>query len=164
MTMFPKPTRRQKKTPARLAYEAAIKKQNKYGAKRSDGRLEKENLGYSFASGLEAALFTEYLRPLELAGQIRDLRPQPQLYLEINGERFGYKPDFEAYDLNLGETVWYEAKGAEGERWAMIKKLWRAVGPGRLRVFKGSKTKFRMTEELRPNAWSDARDWPVTKK
>ena len=116
---------------------------NKYGAKRE------EIAGRSFASGLEKAVYL-YLLALEQGGEISDIRCQVRVLL--TEAKILFIPDFSVFDKALGETVHVEAKGLESDVYRIKRRLWMHYGPGLLRVYKGSKTKFKLFEEIRPNA------------
>lgn len=108
--------------------------------------------GYVFDSGLEKVRYLD-LKLLLAAGQIRDLEVHPQLYLDVNGERVGYKPDFGYWDVRLDQKVYEECKGNatdRGERWRVIQKLWRGVGPCRLKVIKGTKRGYAEVRVIYP--------------
>lgn len=128
----------------------------KYGNVRTEGAYDLTTKGYSFASGLERSLFTEYLRPLEMAKEITDLQVQPTVRLPIysaDGRIVAHhncRPDYKAFEVKLGKEIYYEAKGAETERFVFTKKLWKASGPGPMRIFKGSAANFKQTEEIVP--------------
>jgi hypothetical protein len=126
---------------------AKSEKGNKYGIKKVyDGAMR-------FDSGLEREFYKNYLRPMEMSGELKDLVREPKVELDVDGEIFVYKPDFGAFNTNLKEPVFYETKGEatrRGERWRMIKKLWRVRGPGRLYVYLGSKESYRLLEVILP--------------
>lgn len=107
---------------------------HKYKAKRTTIN------GKSFPSQLEANLYATLLR-LEEKKEIKDLQLQDSVLLvdakkPIN--RIRCKIDFKATHCVSDMPVWFEAKGIETDRWRLVKKLWRAFGPGRLEVWKGS--------------------------
>jgi hypothetical protein len=118
----------------------------KYGAKRES------YAGYSFASGLERKLFEE-LKLREAAGELKDIQVQASVHL--TDAKILYKPDFKAYDMKLNNWVWHEAKGFETDVWKIKLRLWRYYGPGRLEIYKGSRTKIYLHDviEGRPGAY-----------
>lgn len=124
-------------------------KRTKFGNQKVRSSLASpSHAGRSFGSQLEAGLF-DWLKASEQAGEIRDIQQQVHVYL--TEARILYIPDFSAFDTSLGETVYLEAKGFETPEWRIKRRLWLAgYGPGVLRVFKGSGTRLRMYEELRP--------------
>lgn len=88
--------------------------------------------GQSFPSGLEARTWT-YLRVLEQQKELTELSRQATVTFPIVDIK--YKADMK-YTNKAGKTVWVEAKGMEGDRWKIIKKIWKALGPGNLEVYK----------------------------
>lgn len=103
--------------------------------------------GYSFASKLEAALYLE-LKLREKAKEI--VIEKVQDHLRLSEAEIGYIADFRIRDLSTGEQEWLEAKGFESDRWPIIKKLWAAYGPGRLRIFKGTYRTLKQVEVITP--------------
>lgn len=120
-------------------------KKHKYGAERTN------RAGYSFASKLEAEVF-DYLCLIAEAGEIRDLRNQPHVFL--TDARIEMVPDFMCVDVKLEQEVYYEAKGFETPEWRLKRKLWTVYGPGRLRVFKKGTTSIRQVEEIIPKGYN----------
>lgn len=90
-----------------------------------------------------------YLLALEQGGEISDLRCQVRV--SLTRAKIIFIPDFSVFDKALGETVFVEAKGRELEPYRIKRKLWTVYGPGLLRVYKGTKTKFKLFEEIRPS-------------
>lgn len=103
--------------------------------------------GYSFASKLEASVFS-ILKNRENIGNIKILQVQDHVYL--TKARVTYVPDFKCLDLKLNEEFWVEAKGMEGPRWPTIKKLWKVYGPGKLEIWKGTHLKPYLDEVITP--------------
>ena len=103
--------------------------------------------GQSFPSMLEGALWT-HLKLLEYGGKLRDVTRQPTVFL--TKAKISFKPDFMAYDVELGKDVYYESKGVETERWRMIKKLWEYYGPSILRVYRGTHRRLTLAVEIIP--------------
>lgn len=91
--------------------------------------------GYSFASKLEASVFT-MLKARENAGEIEVLQVQDHVYL--TEARILYMPDFKCMDKKTNIIFWTEAKGLDTPQWNIKKKLWRFYGPGKLEIYKGS--------------------------
>jgi len=102
-----------------------FKKRGKFGAIRTNG----------FASKLESAVH-DILKLKEHGGEIFEVVCQSPV--ELTDANIRYKADFRYTDKKTGEYVWVEAKGAEGDRWRLIKKLWPHYGPGRLEVWRGT--------------------------
>lgn len=115
---------------------------NKFGAKTT------ERDGRTFASGLEGAVY-DILKLRMKAGEIQSIQCQDHVYL--SKARILYIPDFKCVS-DTGEVFWTEAKGFEGPRWGVIEKLWKHYGPGRLEVFKGSKSNPQLVKEIKPNS------------
>lgn len=103
--------------------------------------------GYSFASQLEASLYG-HLKILQSQGEVRDICVQ--VHLKLTKAEVLYICDFKAFDVKLGEDVYWEAKGFETPEWRIKRRLWTVYGPGRLRVFKGTARYLKMVEEIRP--------------
>jgi hypothetical protein len=49
-----------------------------------------------------------------------------------------------------GTTRYFEAKGHEGDRWRIVRKLWQHYGPGPLHVFKDAGGILLETEVIIP--------------
>jgi hypothetical protein len=80
---------------------------------------------------------------LAKVGDIRYLEYHP-CTVYLSDARISYKPDF-VYREN-GNVVYEDVKrGLNSERWPTIKKLWKAYGPGILRIAtaQGSKGQLR---------------------
>lgn len=118
-----------------------IRRLSKFGARRT------HRAGYSFASKLEANLF-DLLKFMELGGFVKDIQVQPQV--RLTEAEIIYKPDFKATDLEINQTVWFEAKGFETPEWRIKRKLWSVYGPGRLRVYAARGTNLFLKEEIIP--------------
>ena len=102
--------------------------------------------GRSYHSKLERDYRDKVLAAMEAAGEIRDIKDQPQVYL--TDARIGYRPDFMFYAqkqiqwgpdtvIQPGEQVWIETKGFETADWLIKKKLWSVYGPGKLIIIGG---------------------------
>jgi len=140
----PKPKKREPKHKWQAAYWEACKatsSTNKYGAKKTT------HAGLSFASQLEADVY-DLLVWFVSKKKLRALRCQPHVFL--TDARIEMIPDFSAFDLSLGELVYYEAKGFETATWRLKKKLWRVYGPGRLRIYMTDRGELKMVEEIIP--------------
>lgn len=116
-------------------------RQHKYGAKRS------EVYGYSFASQLERNVFL-LLKAMEQKGEIEIERVQDQIML--SEAAIMYKPDFKVRDLATGESYHVEAKGFETPEWRIKRRLWIAYGPNDLHIYKGSGTRIKLHEVIKP--------------
>lgn len=146
MTAFPK---RMSAKEFNQAWKSTFgRKGGKYGAVRS------EEDGITFRSGLEREYFRE-LKVRALAGEIRDIQYEPVVRLDVNGVQFNYRPDFTYFDEKLACQVWDECKGEATDRnpvWQKNKKLWLAVGPGPLRIIKGTKRGWTCVQTIWPRA------------
>jgi hypothetical protein len=116
------------------------KKGEKYGNKKV------ETDGYSFASGLEAALY-EQLKLRKLTGEIESIKVQAKVLL--TDAKILYKPDFECVRTD-GTKFWAESKGFETSDWRIKRRLWMHYGPGPLEIWKGSAKRLTLAETLIP--------------
>ena len=135
--MYPKPEKR--KRPVRWK-----------GRDRLHSVAEKRQLnGFTFDSRLEGDLYI-HLNNLQREGRIRDLRTKPNVYL--TRARILIIRDFSAHDVDLGKTVYYEAKGFETETWKLKRRLWKHYGPGVLRVYwRSGKMRLKEVEAIVPD-------------
>lgn len=99
---------------------------NKFGAK----RVVYDNK--NFASKLEAAVY----HILKQNENIEIL--QCQARVKLTKAEIVYIPDFKCQDKRTGEVFYIEAKGTIGERYAIIRKLWKFYGPCRLIEYRGT--------------------------
>jgi len=121
-----------------------FRKPHKYGAKRT--MVD----GIAFPSQLEAALYCK-LTLLVKAGELKDLVLQDSVLLldaKKPKDRIRSKIDFKATHCLTGLPVWFESKGLEDDRFKLIKRLWKAFGPGRLELWKGSATRLFLAEVI----------------
>lgn len=114
---------------------------HKYGAKRTIIN------GESFPSKLEASVIS-YHWMLEKQGQIKDFTRKATVRFDSIG--LSYKPDGKYHHVALNETRWIEAKGMETDRWKMIKKIWKHIGPGKLEVYKANHRGIYLAETIEP--------------
>jgi hypothetical protein len=120
----------------------------KEGKSRNPPRVKNRRTG-GYDSKAEGHLYTEYLRPLEMAGEIKDIRHQHTVHM--TRARIGYRADYSWVNCKTNETEYGEMKGFETELWLIKKKLWKYYGPGKLFVFKsGSKSRVYLAEEIVP--------------
>jgi hypothetical protein len=110
-------------------------KENKYKAKRT---------ALGFPSQLEERVYGELLL-LAKAGHLNNIERYPTVHLV---GKLRWKVDFRVYDVQLGQTVYCEAKGCEDGRFTAIKQAWSGCGPGLLRIYKGSKDRVWIAEEI----------------
>ncbi len=105
------------------------------GSREKFGNQRVTNGSYSFASKLEASVYT-MLKARENSDEIQILQVQDHVYL--TKARIHYIPDFKCMDKKTNEVFWVEAKGYANDRWPMKKKLWKFYGPGKLEIWKGT--------------------------
>ncbi len=121
---------------------------SKYRNKRSAASPEiwPELAGRRFDSKLERDRAQELVLLLR-QGELSDLEFQPMY--KLTDAMISYRSDF-AY-IEQGRAVTEEIKGMEGERWRIIKKLWRYYGPNILRVYKRSTgSSIKLTDTIMP--------------
>lgn len=104
--------------------------------------------GRSFRSKGEKTLF-QLLELREKAKEIRDIKQEVRVVLAA--QNVNYYADFSAFDVKLGEQVWFEFKGCWIEPWPTKLNLWRAWGPGRLEVYERGKDYPRLMEVVIPD-------------
>jgi hypothetical protein len=109
--------------------------------------------GISFPSRTEAELYA-YLKQLERARQIQDLRMQVKVEPEVCkscGVRAAppVKVDFLFFENETQLWVHAEAKCNETDRWKAFLAWWRHSGPGVLRIYNFNK-RLKLIEEVRP--------------
>jgi len=115
------------------------KRQHKYNDQRTmvDGK--------AFPSKLEAAVYA-FLKLEEKQGRITKLECQPTVFL--TDAEISYKPDFKFE--REGQVVFGEAKGTEGDRFRLIKKLWKWYGPAPLEIYKGTAKRIALAKTIIP--------------
>ena len=101
------------KFPKKNKYGNVIIKDPVTGKKAYDSKLERN--------------YHKELLLQEKAGFIRDVRQWPSVELLPD---IRYKPDFYFIECESGREVWVDTKGVIGERYRIIKKIWRLFGPG----------------------------------
>lgn len=116
-------------------------KWHKYGAKRTIIN------GESFPSQLEANVVS-YHRMLEKEGKIKDFTRKATVRWDSIG--ISYKPDGKYTCIASFNSVWIEAKGMETDRWRMIKKIWKHIGPGKLEIYKANSRGIYLAETIEP--------------
>lgn len=123
-----------------LTKKHQTRKKNKYGA-------EKIIVGpHTYDSKLEHEMHMT-LKLLERSGEIKDIRHHPGA---VQLTRFvKYKPDFLIFDIKRNIEIFIESKGFDGERWRVIRNLWREFGPKPLQVWRKSGNRVFMAEEIR---------------
>ena len=103
--------------------------------------------GESFPSRLEAQVYSE-LKLMQKAGLISELTRKCSVRFE--GLDINYKPDAKYFCLSRKQDVWVEAKGFETERYKLVKKIWKSVGPGPLEIWKAKGNRISVTEIIKP--------------
>ena len=101
------------KFPKRNKYGNVIIKDPVTGKKAYDSKLERH--------------YHQELLLQEKAGYIRDVRQWPSVELLPD---IRYKPDFYFVECDSEREVWVDTKGVIGERYRIIRKLWKLFGPG----------------------------------
>ena len=116
---------------------------NKYNRKRVQ-----DNDGYWYDSIAERDYAVDVLLPLQQSGHISDLTRQEMI--KLSAANIGYKPDF-SYTEN-GRRVYVDVKGFETPEFRLKARLWRAYGPGPLRIVKraGKNSGFKTVKEIMP--------------
>lgn len=122
-------------------------KPHKYNAKKTviDGE--------SFPSGLEARTWA-YLKFQQNQGLLTELTRKATVHFELID--LTYKADMKYTDPG-GVSRWVEAKGAETDRWRIIKKIWAAIGPGALDVYKANSRGIYLAETIIPKTPNELR-------
>ena len=108
-----------------------MKRANKYGARKSPCKQ-----GHTHDSGREAKRCND-LHLLQRAGQIANLRMQPQFWFIIdgkqvkhaNGRRVGFKPDFAYIEVPSLDDVVEDSKGMRTEAYVLRAAIFRALFP-----------------------------------
>lgn len=122
----------------KLSKAHQVRRPTKYGNK----RVEVD--GKNFASGFEAQLYAQ-LKLEEKAGLIKDIRTQVKIYLTPTVK---HNVDFVVFDIARGIDLAREAKGFEDLRFAVLKQLYKDLGPLPLQIYKKSGNRITMTEEI----------------
>lgn len=103
--------------------------------------------GYSFASKLEASVYT-ILKSRQNTGEIKIEQVQDHIYL--TDARILYIADFKCKLLSTKEEFWVEAKGFETPEWRIKLRLWKHYGPGNLEIYKGTHLRPFLDEVITP--------------
>lgn len=114
---------------------------NKYGAKRTF------HDGYTFGSMLERAVYD--ILKLRLAAK-EIIKIDCQVIVYLTPARISYRADFRCWE-NETDHFFVEAKGCRGERWMIIRKLWKVFGPTRLEVWEGRHNKPYLSNTIFPD-------------
>lgn len=127
-------------------FREILNRARRFGRRQKYGSQKVERDGYSFASKLEASVYS-LLKLREEAGEFTQIRCQVSVYL--SDARILFKPDFECITAG-GGSVYVEAKGLETAVYRIKRRLWMAYGPGPLEVYKGSHQRPKLAEVLLP--------------
>jgi len=111
------------------------------------GNTRTEFAGRSFASKFEASVAGLWLLMVK-GGILKDLEFQVEVRLTRAGVI--YKPDMRAFNIELGQTIYGEAKGFETPEWRIKRRLWTVYGPGQLWIYKGSAAYPKLVETIVP--------------
>lgn len=125
-----------------MRFYSKFQKNDKYGAKKTEVN------GIVFSSKLEAALYS-YFELEKSLGNIKSIELQPKIYM--TEAKILFKPDFKIIQ-NDDSYFYAESKGMETPSYAIKKRLWKHYGDGELHVYKGSATKIRLDEIVKPIA------------
>ncbi len=117
---------------------------NKYGAVKARSVLTKR----WYDSKAERD-FRNWLFAREQWGEVRDIQEQVTIELDSG---IKWKCDFLYFDIKRDGELYAEVKGAETERFRMVKKLWLYHGPGLLQIWKrrGADKPFVVAQEIMP--------------
>ncbi len=138
-----------RKTPLKRTGIKNYKPANKYGAIRSENLNFKELSGRSFDSKLERDVAV-MLCIRQRAGEISEL--QFQHVFKLTDADISWRCDF-SYQEN-GELQACEAKGLEGERWRIIRKLWGFYGHCTLHIYVAGNRGPRLQKTIVPKVQS----------
>ena len=121
---------------------ARPKRQNKFNAKPA-----KSNLTNRWYDSTAERDYGEILRLRELANEICNVVAQPVIDLTCD---INYRCDFHYFEIATERWIYAEIKGVTGERFAVIKKLWRIHGDGLLQILKrkSASSPFRVVQEI----------------
>ena len=119
-----------------------LRQGNKFNAKRA-----KSNLTNRWYDSTAERDYGEILRLRELANEIRNVTAQPVIDLTCD---INYRCDFHYFEIASERWIYAEVKGVTGERFAVIKKLWRVHGDGLLQIIKrkSASAPFRVAQEI----------------
>lgn len=134
-------------TAAELRAALRTRRRSKFGARRARAAVATAATSRLYDSEAERDRAAE-LRLLEAAGEISGLEEQPRLEIE---RLVFYRPDFKYVERD-GRLVYEDVKGAEGERWRVIVRLWAIHGPAPLLVTKRARKRdgFRVVRVVTP--------------
>jgi hypothetical protein len=128
-------------------YAEYLEKANEMIGTRYGNKLASCHYGHSHVSKLEAAV-CQLIHFREKAGELKLL--QVQDHIALSAAKIGYIPDFKCEDALTKSPFWLEAKGFANDRWPILKKLWKAYGPGKLEVWGGTYLRPTLMETIIP--------------
>jgi hypothetical protein len=120
----------------------------RWGSRNKYRNVRIESDGRSFASKLEHSVY-EILKLREKAGEISDI--QCQVSIRMYPFDIRWIPDFTFVDSQTKELIYCEAKGLESDRFVVIKKIWRIIGPAKLEIWKGTCKNPKLVETIVPS-------------
>lgn len=89
----------------------------------------------------------QYFKLLQSSLQVEILAFQEKIYL--SEARILYKPDFTIYDIHSDYTYWVDFKGIRTASFALKARLWKAYGPGELKIMEiGPSRKIATTSSI----------------
>lgn len=114
---------------------------SKYGAKRT------EQNGYSFASGLERAVYNQ-LQIMQIAKLL--IVKQTQVTVYLTEAKIKYIADFLIENLEENREELVEAKGFETPEWRIKLTLYKSYGTMPLQIWRGTKYRPFLDEVITP--------------
>jgi hypothetical protein len=125
--------------------------EHKFHARSARGRVG-ESRGRHYKSTVQFERL-EALRFCQIAGVIADLQEEQTITLMPG---VTYQADACYFDVQFGERITEEVKGKEGERWRLVRNVWRLVGPTWLLVVKRNRDgAIVVTQRIPPGPYRD---------
>lgn len=118
-------------------YTPAYPKRNKFNAK----KIRDCNGVVVADSKAERDFLLHYLALREKAGEIKDITKWPTVKMT---PFISWKLDYSYIEVDTGELIYTDVKGVEGERFRILKNLWKTVGTTTLEIAK---------KDYRTNTW-----------
>lgn len=104
--------------------------------------------GFKFPSLGEGKCYN-YLKQCERDNEIKILKLQDPI--KLTKANIVFIVDFKVFDIKLNKEIWCEFKGVEPPVYRIKRRLWKAYGPGVLRVYKSKGTGVILIEEIIPS-------------
>jgi hypothetical protein len=124
--------------------KALFPKGNKFNAKKirdCDGKIVAD-------SKAERDFLIHYFAIKEEAGLVKHICKWPTVHLT---EYINWKLDYKYFDCKIDQWIYTDVKGVEGERFRVLKALWKTIGPSILEIAKKDyKTGLWKIERIRP--------------